>query len=65
MLRPGPNSRQRLNPRGNRKLNNAIHIAAICQLRHDGEEAIRSLKRRISDRVYRHLIDDARRAAIG
>ena len=75
----GPNPRQRLNPRGNRQLNHAIHIAAVSQLRHDGEgrdyydrkraegksskEAIRSLKRRISDRVYRHLIDDARRAA--
>ena len=75
----GPNPRQRLNQRGNRKLNHAIHIAAICQLRYDGEgrvyydrkraegkstkEAIRSLKRRISDRVYRHLIDDARRVS--
>lgn len=77
----GPNPRQRLNPRGNRKLNHAIHIAAICQLRYDGEgrdyydrkraegksskEAIRSLKRRISDRVYRHLVNDARRATVG
>ena len=73
----GPKKRHRLNPRGNRKLNHAIHIAAICQLRYDSEgrtyydrkiaegktskEAIRALKRRISDRVYRHLIEDHRR----
>ncbi len=71
--------RHRLNPRGNRKLNHAIHIAAICQLRYPSEgrdllrqkiaegktskEAIRALKRRISDRVYRHLIADAKRRA--
>ncbi len=75
----GPNTRHRLNPRGNRKLNHAIHIAAVSQLRHDTEgrayydrklaegksskEAIRALKRRISDRIYRHLINDARRVA--
>jgi transposase len=75
----GDRPRHRLNPRGNRKLNHAIHIAAICQLRYDTEgrayydrkiaegktskEAVRALKRRISDRVYRHLITDANRAA--
>ncbi len=75
----GPSARQRLNPRGNRKLNHAIHIAAISQLRYPGEgreyydrkigegktskEAIRALKRRISDRVYSHLIADHQRAA--
>jgi transposase len=74
----GDRPRHRLNPRGNRKLNHAIHIAAICQLRYPSEgrtyydkklaegktskEAIRALKRRISDRVYRHLITDANRA---
>ena len=73
----GPNPRHRLNPRGNRKLNHAIHIAAITQLRYPGEgrdyydrrmaegktskEAIRALKRRISDRVYKHLIADVHR----
>ena len=72
----GDRPRHRLNPRGNRKLNHAIHIAAISQLRHNSEgrayydrkiaqgktskEAVRALKRRISDRVYRHLIADAR-----
>ncbi len=74
----GDRPRHRLNPRGNRKLNHAIHIAAICQLRYPSQgrtyydkkitegksskDAIRSLKRRISDRVYQHLISDARRA---
>ena len=74
----GPKTRHRLNPRGNRKLNHAIHIAAISQLRHDSEgrayydrkiaegksskDAVRSLKRRISDRVYQHLTADTRRA---
>jgi transposase len=74
----GERARHRLNPRGNRVLNHAIHIAAITQLRYDPQgrayyerkraegkstkEAIRALKRRISDRVYRHLVADARRA---
>jgi transposase len=63
-----------LNPRGNRTLNFAIHIAAVTQFRNQGEgrvfydrkigegkthkEAIRALKRRVSDRVFRHLIAD-------
>ena len=75
----GPRPKHRLNPRGNRKFNHAIHIAAISQLRYDSEgrayyerklaegksskDAIRALKRRISDRVYRHLIGDTHRAA--
>ncbi len=75
----GDRPRHRLNPRGNRKLNHAIHIAAICQLRYDTEgrtyyqrkiaegktskEAIRALKRRISDRVYQHLITDTNKTA--
>ena len=75
----GDRPRHRLNQRGNRKLNHAIHIAAICQLRYPSEgrtyydkkiaegktskEAVRALKRRISDRVYRHLITDANKAA--
>ena len=71
----GERKRHRLNPRGNRKLNHALHIAAVSQLRYPGagrdyydkklaegktsKEAIRALKRRISDVVYRHLIADA------
>ncbi len=75
----GDRPRHRLNPRGNRKLNHAIHVAAICQLRYPSEgrtyydkkitegkhskEALRALKRRISDRVYQHLVSDARRSS--
>ncbi len=68
----------RLSKRGNRHLNHAIHMAAICQLRQphsDGrayvdrkvaegktkKEAIRALKRQISNAVYRQLVIDARR----
>ena len=70
----GGRTRHRLNPRGNRQLNFAIHIAAVVQIRTGGEgrdyydrkiaegktnkEAIRALKRRISDRVYQHLMAD-------
>jgi len=77
----GGKVRHRLNPRGNRQLNFAIHIAAVVQIRTGGEgrvfydrkiaegktnkEAIRALKRRISDRVYAHLVADARQAATG
>jgi len=73
----GPKRRHRLNPRGNRQLNHALHIAAICQIRYDTpgrayylrkveegktkKEAIRALKRRLSDAVYRQLLVDARR----
>ena len=72
----GPKVRHRLNQRGNRQLNWAIHIIAISQLRHDtagrvyydrkvaegktSKEAIRALKRQLSDVVYRHLVADAR-----
>ena len=31
----GPHKRHRLNPRGNRKLNHALHLAAVTQVRHD------------------------------
>lgn len=68
----GQRKRHRLNPRGNRMLNHALHTIAVCQLRYpttegrlfyerkleEGKtpkEAIRALKRRISDVVYRHL----------
>ena len=75
----GPKKRHRLNPRGNRQLNHALHIAAICQIRFDtpgrtyyrrkveegktSKEAIRALKRRVSDAVYRQLLVDAARNA--
>jgi transposase len=67
----GPKVRHRLNPNGNRQLNHAIHIAALGQISHDTpgrayylakqtdgksrKEAMRCLKRRISDAVYRQL----------
>ena len=70
----------RLSLRGNRRVNHAIHMAAITQIRHahsDGrayydkkiaegkthKEALRSLKRRISNAIYSHLVADARQAA--
>ena len=75
----GPKKRHRLNPRGNRQLNHAIHMIAISQIRSDTagrayyqrkleekgskKEALRALKRRISDAVYRQLLIDADRAA--
>jgi transposase len=68
------NTKHRLNLRGNRILNHAIHIAAVTQLRHDTngriyfdkkiaegkttKEAIRALKRRISDAVFKNLTAD-------
>ena len=77
----GPKVRHRLNPRGNRHLNHALHIAAIAQIGHDTpgrvfferklaegktrKEARRALKRRISDAVYRQLLADARRCTDG
>jgi transposase len=68
----------RLSRRGNRRLNHAIHMAAITQIRHrhsDGrvyydrkiaegkthKEALRSLKRRVSDAIFARLHADARR----
>ena len=71
----GQHKRHRLNPRGNRILNHALHLIAITQLRYpttegrsfyerklaEGKtkkEAIRILKRRLSDVVYRHLQTD-------
>jgi transposase len=73
----GPKSRHRLNPRGNRQLNHAIHMIAIVQIRHPGpgrqyfdrkvaegktnKEALRALKRQISNAVYRLLLIDSSR----
>jgi transposase len=66
--------RVRLNRGGNRTINTALHMAAVTQTRGDGEgaayyarqlaagktpkEALRLLRRRISDRVYRALLTD-------
>jgi hypothetical protein len=42
----------------------ALITAAVSGVnsRHTGKAALRALKRRISDVVYRHLVADARRA---
>jgi transposase len=72
----------RLSLRGNRRLNHAVHLAAITWIRHkhsDGracyqrklaegktrKEALRCLKRRISDAIYARLRADARKAGPG
>ena len=70
----GEQIRHRLSRAGNRRMNHVIHIAAIVQIRHDTDgrayyrrklaagktpmEALRCLKRRISDAVYRQLVAD-------
>jgi len=69
--------RHRLNRAGNRQLNTALHTVAIVQARDGGagrehydrkiserktpKEAQRSLKRQLSNVVYRHLVDDHQR----
>jgi len=73
----GEQNRHRLSRAGNRRMNHMIHIAAVTQLRLDTEgrayyrrkraegkkpmEAMRCLKRRISDGIYRQLIADQQR----
>jgi len=70
----GDNNHQRLSRSGNRRINRVLHTMAIVQLRHDTEgrryfdrkkaqgkssmEALRALKRRLSDVVYRQMIAD-------
>jgi transposase len=69
--------RHRLNRGGNRQLNTALHIIAVCQIRDPSpgqvyyrrklaeaktpEEARRSLKRHLANVVYSHLVTDHRR----
>ncbi len=73
----GLKDRHRLNRQGNRRLNHALHIVALVQMASDTpgrayydrkraegktpKEAIRALKRRISDAVYRQLVLDSQR----
>ena len=73
----GEQTRHRLSRAGNRRMNHVLHVAAIVQIRHDTEgrayyrrklaagktpmEALRCLKRRLSDVVYRQLVADAQR----
>ncbi|KAB7741458.1 IS110 family transposase [Nostocoides sp. F2B08] len=71
--------RHRLSRAGNRRMNHMIHIAATTQIRHDTDgrayylrkiaagksrrEAMRCLKRRMSDAIYRQLQADAAAAS--
>ena len=72
----------RLSQRGNRKVNHALHMVAVTQIRNLGtegriyferkvsegktkKEALRSLKRQISNAVYRQLLLDAERGPGG
>ncbi len=71
----GDQVRHRLSRAGNRQINRVLHIMATVQLRNPTEgrayydrkvasgkgnmEAMRCLKRRLSDIVYRHMLDDA------
>jgi transposase len=66
--------RHRLSRAGNRRLNHALHIVALAHKRHDpagaayyakkvaagkgSKGALRCLKRRLADRVFRALVDD-------
>jgi transposase len=76
----GPRKIYRLSRRGNRRLNHAIHMAAVTQIRYrhspgrayydrklaEGKtpkEALRSLKRQLSDTIFARLQADARQAA--
>jgi transposase len=73
--------RHRLSMAGNRKLNYALHMVALCQARSDArggtyyrkklaegksrKEALRCLKRRVSDAVFRSLLEDSQAASRG
>ena len=77
----GEQIRHRLSRAGNRRMNHMIHIAAVSQIRLDTPgrayyrrklaagktplEALRCLKRRISDAIYRQLVTDQHKASPG
>ena len=77
----GDQNRHRLSRAGNRRINRVLHIMAIVALRNGTEgpayyrrklaagkttmEAMRCLKRRLSDVVYQQMRADARRLATG
>jgi hypothetical protein len=72
--------RHRLSRAGNRKLNSVLHVMAVCQVRADTagrayydrkiadgkthKEAIRCLKRRLSDAMFKVLVDDLEKATV-
>jgi transposase len=70
----------RLSLRGNRRMNHAVHMAAVTQIRYrhskgrayydkkmaegkTSKEALRALKRQVSDALFKQMKADARRAA--
>jgi transposase len=73
----GEQTRHRLSRAGNRRINRALHIMAIVQLRNPTQgrayydtkkaagktsmEAVRALKRRLSNVVYQRMLDDQQR----
>ncbi|MEJ3746654.1 transposase [Actinomycetes bacterium KLBMP 9797] len=77
----GDQHRHRLSRAGNRRINRVLHIMAIVQLRRDTEgrayyrrklaagksplEALRCLKRRLSNVVYQQMLADAKRVRTG
>ena len=77
----GDQNRHRLSRAGNRRINRTLHIMAVVQLRNDTEgrayyrrklaagktpmESMRALKRRLSDVVYRQMINDAKNGETG
>jgi transposase len=77
----GDQKRHRLSRAGNRRINRVLHIMAINQLRSDTEgrryydrkvaagktnmEAMRCLKRRLSDIVYTQMRNDAKNVTTG
>jgi transposase len=78
----GEQTRHRLSRAGNRRINRALHIMAVVQLRHpstDGRryydrrvaegktpmEAMRALKRRLSNVIYRQLVNDQKQQKDG
>jgi transposase len=77
----GEHTRHRLSRAGNRRINRVLHIMAVVHRRHDTEgralyrrklaagktsmEAMRCLKRRLSDQVYKQMIKDATAAGTG
>jgi transposase len=77
----GDQRRHRLSRAGNRRINRVLHIMAVVQLRHDTDgrayyrrklaagktpmEAMRALKRRLSDLVYKRMVNDAKAARTG
>ncbi|MEV4130549.1 IS110 family transposase [Dactylosporangium sp. NPDC049742] len=77
----GDQRRHRLSRAGNRRINRVLHIMAIVQLRHDTPgrayyrrrlaegkttmEALRALKRHLSDVVFKRMTRDAKTARAG